>query len=79
MNVTYGITEERYSIGSDSRISYGIAAYANADADGTATVFGSVHDVTSDRASLEKLVHDCNHLKLSPDHLRDVVDNFLAG
>lgn len=79
MNVTYGITEERYYIGSDSRIAYGIVAYANADAEGTATVFWSVHDVTSDRASLEKLVHDCNRLKLSPDHLRDAVDDFLAG
>ncbi len=79
MNVTYGITKEHYSIGSDSRVSYGIAAYANADADGTATVFDSVHDITPDKASLEKLVRDCNRLKLSPEHLRDVVDDFLAG
>ncbi len=79
MNVTYGITEERYYIGSDSRIAYGIAAYANADADGTGTVFRAVHDITSDRASLEKIVLDCSRLKLSPDHLRDAVDDFLAG
>lgn len=79
MNVTYGITEKHYSIGSNLRIAYGIVAYAIADADGTATLFEPVHDVTSDRAGLEKLVHNCNRLKLSPDHLRDVVDDFLAG
>ena len=36
MNVTYGMTEEVYSLGAERRVSYGIAAYADAEEDGTA-------------------------------------------
>lgn len=79
MNVTYGITEEVYSLGTDSRISYGIAAYADAAEDGTATVVASVHDVTSDKEALAELVALCNRLELSTIHLKDAVEDFLAG
>ena len=49
MNVTYGVTEEIYSLGASSRVSYGIAAYAYAEEDCTATIVAPVHDVTSDK------------------------------
>ena len=79
MNVTYGVAEEIYSLGSSSRTSYGIAAYADADEDGTATIVASVHDVTTDKQAIDELVSLCNRLDLSTVHLIDVVEDFLAG
>ncbi len=76
--VTYGITEEVYSLGTDFRTAYGIAAYADAEEDGTATVLRSVHDITSDREKLKALADTCNRLNLSTIHLLDVVEDFLA-
>ena len=78
-SVTYGIVKERYALRGTSRISYGIAAYADVDSDGTATVLVSVNDITSDKKKLEKLVFYCNQLGLSELHLKDVVEDFLAG
>ena len=79
MNVTYGLTEERYFHGADSRVSYGIVAYADAEEDGTATIVASVHDITADRRALSELVETCNRLGLSLLHLNDVVEDFLVG
>lgn len=78
MSVTYGITEERYAFGSGFRISYGIAAYADAETDGTASIQLSIRDIISDRERLQTLVQSYNRLKLSTEHLRDAVDDFLA-
>ncbi len=75
--VTYEIAEEIHSLGSVSRTVYCIAAYADAEEDGTATVLGSVHDITSDREKLKALADTCNRLKLSPIHLQDVIEDFL--
>ena len=77
--VTYGLTEEIYNLGDSARTSYGIAAYADADSDGSATILASVHDITSDKSEMEKLVHLCNTLGLSVLHLRDIVEDFLAS
>ena len=79
MNITYRVTAETYSIGTSSRTSYGIAAYADHEKDGTATIVVSVHDVTSDKQSLSDLVALCNHLKLSTIHPNDVVEDFLTS
>ena len=79
MNVTYGVTEEIYSLGTSSRTSYGIAAYADSEEDGTATIVASIHDVTADKQSLSELVGLCNRLELSTIHLNDVVEDFLAS
>lgn len=79
MNVTYGVTEEIYSLGAASRVSYGIAAYADVVEDGTATIVASVHDVTSDKQALCELVSICNRLELSSVHLMDVVEDFLTN
>lgn len=76
--ITYGLTEEKYTLGSDTRISYGIAAYADPNPDGTAAIVVSVHDVSSDREMLAELIENCNRLELSILHLHDVVENFLA-
>ena len=53
-----------------------IAAYAAANNNGAALLF-SISDITPDRTKIEKIVRDCNRLKLSGLHLRDVVDDFL--
>ena len=79
MDIIYGVTEEIYNLGSSSRISYGIAAYADSAEDGTATVVASVHDVTSNKQALDELVSLCNRLELSTVHLMDVVEDFLAS
>lgn len=65
MNITYRITEEIYSLGIDSRMSYGIAAYVNAEEEGTATVVSSIHDITADKQALAGLVVLCNRSELS--------------
>ena len=79
INVTYGVTEEIYSLGISSRTSYGIAAYADSEENGTATIVASVHDVTADKQSLDELASLCNRLELSTIHLLDVVEDFLAS
>ncbi|MBO5111332.1 MAG: hypothetical protein J6D21_11535 [Clostridia bacterium] len=79
MNITYGMTEEVYALGTERRVSYGIAAYADAEEDGTATIVASVHDVTADKQALVELVELCNRLELSLIHLNDVVEDFLVG
>ena len=79
IKVTYGIVEERYTLGNESRVSYGISAYSDdASENGTATIVSSVHDITSNKESLARLVDDCNRLKLSTVHLHDVVEDFLS-
>ena len=78
-DITYGIVEETYTRSSDRRTVYGIAAYAYALLDRTATVIARINDVTSDCESLNALVEDCNRFELSPLHLNDVVDDFLAA
>jgi len=75
--VTYAVTEEKYSFGDKCRISYGIAAYSGAEEDGSATIIASIHDITTDKSGLVKLINDCNRLELSILHLRDVVEDFL--
>ena len=77
MNITYGITEEIYTLGAITRRAFGIAAYAYADEDGTATVVAALHDVTSHREKLESLVAICNREGLSLIHLYDVVEDYL--
>lgn len=77
-NVTYAITEEKYTLGEEVRISYGIVAYFSPKQCGTATVIDSVHDITSDKERLSELVKKCNRLELSTIHLHDVVEDFLV-
>ena len=77
-DVVYGISEEKYSLGGTTRVSYGIAAYAHAETNGTSTVTAAVHDITDDKEKLADFVQTCNRLELSADHLQDAVEDFLA-
>ena len=78
MKTTYGIIEEKHNINGGERISYGVAAYADCFTDGSALVVETVSDISSDRESIEEFVDKCNSLSLSPEHLRDAVEDFLA-
>lgn len=78
MKITYGIIDECYGMGVGMRRSYGLAAYAPAEPNDTATVICAVHDITADRCALDALMQKCNELELSPIHLFDVVEDFIA-
>lgn len=59
-------------------ITYGIAAYAHAETDGTAVITAAVHDITDEKEKLADFVKTCNCLNLSALHLHDAVEDFLA-
>ena len=77
--ITYGIVEERYLLDEDERTAYGIAICANANLDGIATVLEIINDITSDRERIFDFVKKCNDLELSPLHIYDAIEDFLAG
>ena len=79
MKITYGIIEETYALGESKRTWYGIAGYADAEVAGTAAIAVACHDVTEDVRSLQALVSLCNRHALSPLHLSEVVEDFLAA
>ncbi len=76
---TYGVVEEKYKLKNKIRIAYGIAIYADAENNGTATIVASMRDLTTNQSSAEGLVDYCNRLQLSPKHLDDVIEDFLAN
>lgn len=78
MGITYAIIEEKYDHLNGYRVSYGIAMYSSAKKGKEASLVDSIHDITSDKKKLEKLVADCNRLQLSSVHIVDVVEDFLA-
>ena len=56
---------------------YGIAAVAEEENE-SRTIIDSVKDMGMDRVAINAFVQRCNHLQLSPCHLMDVIDDFLA-
>ena len=79
MNTTFGLVKETYTLGSISRISYGIAAFADVKHNGVAIIVDVVWDICNDSERVAALVRRCNDLHLSIVHLRDVIEDFLAG
>lgn len=77
-NVTYAAVQEIYDLGNERRTSYGIVAYSDESIDGTVTIIASVRDVSPDCSKMTKLAEQLNQAKLSPIHLRDVVEDQLA-
>ena len=77
--ITYGVREEIYRLGDAGRVAFGIAVYANAEENGTATVVRSVGDVSGNKDEIEELVRLCNECELDPIHLMDVVEDFIFG
>ncbi len=73
--ITYGLVEETYRLHDTTRVSYGIAAFADAGQDGTKTIVASARDLSSDRGRVMELIQRCNRMGLSPVHLPDVIDD----
>lgn len=78
MDIQYGITEEKYILDDQTRFSYGIAIYAGLSEDGIMTILDEINDITDDKATVEALSMLYNDLQLSPIHLKDVIEDFLA-
>lgn len=76
-NITYGIVEETYELNGKSRISYGIAIYADAEKDGTATIIDAIGDISNDIKKVTGLVEKFNCYNLSPAYFRDAVEDNL--
>ena len=77
MGITYFVVEEKYAHSNGYRVSYGIAMYSSDKKGKEVSLINSIHDITSDKKKLEKLVSDCNRLQLSSVHIGDVVEDFL--
>lgn len=75
--VAYEMIGEVHFIGEHAYLSYGIAAYVDAETSDAKRVIAHVPDVSPNRAMLEPLVQRCNTLGISPIHLVDVVEDFL--
>ena len=76
--ITYGVSEEKYSLGDTTRISYGIVAYADSTTDEIASIVASVRDISNNKTRIEQLADLFNRMGLSPIHLDDVITDFLA-
>lgn len=76
--IVYGVSEEKYSQGGTTRISYGIVAYADSTTGGFATIVASIRDISNNKTRIEQLADLFNRMELSPIHLNDVIADFLA-
>ena len=76
--ILYGIIQEMYVLGTENRISYGIAAYADPETSGTASVITAVRDICDNKDKIDALVLPCNTHRLSPIHLQDIIEDFLG-
>lgn len=76
MDYRYILVTSTYSGGTTHRTSYGIALVS--DYDDVMSILQTISDLSSDKASIERLVDDCNTLGLDPVHLPDIADDFLA-
>ncbi len=79
MTTIYGIIKDTYIIGKFTRVSWGIAAYASSQADKSLSKIKSIHNVTSDKKKIMRLIRQCNRLQLSSIHLDDVIEDFLIS
>lgn len=75
--VAYEMIGEVHTRGEHTYLSYGIAAYVDAETSEAKQVIAHMPDVSPNRSALEPLVQMCNMLGLSPIHLVDVVEDFL--
>ena len=74
----YAVFEEVRSIDGVLHPVFGIGLYRLSDPCAVPELLLHVGNVSSDRAVLEALAERCNRLGLSPLHLSDVIDDFLA-
>lgn len=67
--VPYFLIVDTYMIEDRSHTDYGIGCRADNSA---------FEDISADPIAIEDLIDICNKLKLSPLHLKDVVEDFLV-
>lgn len=72
----YCVCKETYLLGQVVYVRCGIAAAVIED--GVMNVIEHIGDISADEQSVRQLADRCNRLKLSPTHLRDVVEDFLV-
>ncbi len=77
-DIIYRLTEEWMLCGIERRQVYGIALCTRDQHEGESTILSKVADISFDHDRLAELVLQCNRLALSPIHLYDVVEDFLA-
>lgn len=75
--VAYEMIGEVHTLGDRAYISYGIAAYVDAEMSEAKRVIAHVSDISLNCSILEPLIQRCNTLGISPMHLVDVVEDFL--
>jgi len=79
MGIKYGVVEELFKGEAMTRKWYGIAGYADYDHCGTSSIVLLIGDITDDLDSITRLVNRCNKMQLSPEHLRDIVDDYISA
>ena len=72
----YILIENSCTLEDAEHTTYGIALANNHD-DG-ADLIKSVHGISCDTQRVERLAELCTKLELSPEHLSDVIEDFLA-
>lgn len=75
MKALYEINLKTSLIDSKPQATYGISAFAYSNSQ--KSLIDEIHDVSSERKEVEALVKKCNHLGLSPTHLKEIVDDFI--
>lgn len=71
--VQYRMEKRRYNTKHTAPYeSYGLACYENG------TLVLQIADLSLSGPSVERLAEQCNRLELSPLHLRDIAEDFLA-
>ena len=75
--ITYIISEETYTSKNKQRRSYGVVICSKMGTDGISTIIDSVKDVSMEKCKIQNLVNECNRLKLSPIHFREVIEDFI--
>ena len=68
----YILIESRYQIHGTLRTTYGIA-YTNC-----AVILEAIPDLSENKDRVQRLAALCTKWELSPIHLRDLIDDFLA-
>ena len=79
MNTAYGVVTEIYGLEGETRCPAEITAYANADADGTASIVASVMDISSNETQVKAFVGRCDPERLPVCSFQNKANDFLAG
>ncbi len=74
MTIVYELIKENRELDGSSYMAYGIAART-----GNHQVLCCVQDISTDRQPVDDLVNLCNTMQLLPEHLFDVVADWIGS